>query len=986
MPLSRTAVRCDVDVVHHLEDGGVTRFFLFFYFFTFFFFEGGEKKKRGEMDPGRSDVPELAEIRTKIKECELEMEATRQDILARTEHYDRKKELLMANMANIGSQDARIQELRLLLKKAMASPLNHAGTILEIDDAALRSMLRISEEPPASAQSLNSDTQAGRNRALEKRIVQGLSSAVASVVEASKNIVDPQDGAAVGSMLDVHKGDVEVTVILEASGGASDYEVCTVNLNASTIFRDVMRKVMSYWSLDPDGHTLVDPNGYCWPLEAKVIPTLKAYQTQFNDTNNLIRVHRDATALRSEGRFALPSTGEFKSNAKKDKASAVNEIVDARGIELHHIVQSEDVDGKAALSVKAGETAAVADEATTYVGIDDDRIPGLVADKENSIKSALDATRKEHEWLYQIRKRNKMRNPIWPRMHCEMFVLFLLTAFFANAVIFRRRVSTSYKFKVAIEDAIIQPRAVSTTNGIPPALVKCDSIQDFWEWTRNVLGDVITVPSFNRTNNQTAISLYSQTYLVGSMRMKQMRVKDSNCSTALANVQELKGGCAPFAASTTSFSTETFGGPDVPISVASAFEYDSNQRFEYLWPFIWTGSFRGLEGFYNLKEGGFQIELPFQKDDYNAMIDNLMENNWFDDKTEAVFININFFNTNADMLGVVNILFEVTIGGSISVRYTIDVARISPTSSEFDYVRAGLETAAFAIFVCFVLLRSSTQLKNLFGLVGFSNKSSGDKSMIKQLATVSNVEKVASLALDVVLLMVFCFAFAAMHSERKYDARFIEACTQNGYSYTDANGIVGLTQTSNAVDGSLLLLLCFRILGYFSFAPSLSTIWEAADFASHSFASFLFILVIVFLAFGSLGYFIFGTQDAAFSYVDLAFGSIMSMSAGSFRYQGALLQYPFGGFLFMAIFYIVSSTLLSNMFTVLIIHAYSKVMDQQRVGGYFWLPWSRAELARQSEHLLSRRQEKHEGSSEKHSHGKKATLEVQQRNMNSTNS
>ena len=110
--------------------------------------------------------------------------------------------------------------------------------------------------------------------------------------------------------------------------------------------------------------------------------------------------------------------------------------------------------------------------------------------RENEVKAALDSTKKEHEWLYQIRKRNKMRNPMWPRVHCEMFVLFLLAAFFGNAVIYRRRISVSYQLRTAIEDHVTKIRLESASEQTPP-LVRVDTHESFYDWTE-MLANVIT--------------------------------------------------------------------------------------------------------------------------------------------------------------------------------------------------------------------------------------------------------------------------------------------------------------------------------------------------------------------------------------------------------------------------------------------------------------------------------------------------------------
>ena len=447
-------------------------------------------------------------------------------------------ERLRSNKNNIAAQDARLRELRAKYADVRTNPISESRGGDTESSQRLEKLLQIAAAPP----SLQGDgDEPGERSALKKRLLAGLSIAVSSVNEVSKGIMTPfeKDADAKDELYPQH-GDIEVTVVLPRKY-SNDFEVCTVNLDAFTTFRDVMIKVMSYWSLDPEGHALVDPNGYCWPLDAKVVPTLRSYQTQFQDSNNLIRVHRDDFVKQREGQYVSRDIDE--KSASKDKNSTVNEIINARNIELHQVAGAEDGGGDTDLN-------------GGVVHIEDDVIPGLRPheDGEDNVKAALNATKKEHEWLYQIRKRNKMRNPMWPRVHCEMFVLFLMAACYFNAVIFRRRVSSTFQFKNSINSRLVYPRAQPEGMVPVPSIVDVDSKGDFYVWMDEVIGISLTSPASqaNDTTNHTSIDLGSQTFLLGSVRMKQMRHETADCSSVLSNIPEFEKGCVQSSSSTTS--------------------------------------------------------------------------------------------------------------------------------------------------------------------------------------------------------------------------------------------------------------------------------------------------------------------------------------------------------------------------------------------------------------------------------------------------
>ena len=114
----------------------------------------------------------------------------------------------------------------------------------------------------------------------------------------------------------------------------------------------------------------------------------------------------------------------------------------------------------------------------------------------------------------------------------------------------------------------------------------------------------------------------------------------------------------------------------------------------------------------------------------------------------------------------------------------------------------------------------------------------------------SKVEKAASLLLDTLLLILFCVAFAFRRMEEHYEKIAIDMITKRSSDeYVDLNGIMAFITISNSVDGSLVILLMVRMVGYVSLAPALSVIWESVDHASKAFASYFFAIMVIFIAF-----------------------------------------------------------------------------------------------------------------------------------------
>lgn len=71
--------------------------------------------------------------------------------------------------------------------------------------------------------------------------------------------------------------------------------------------------------------------------------------------------------------------------------------------------------------------------------------------------------------------------------------------------------------------------------------------------------------------------------------------------------------------------------------------------------------------------GGYVADLGTTMTDASAVIDRLMENNWVDNNTRAIFIEVNLYNPNNNLFGICLYVLEFLQTGGIYLLLSISV-------------------------------------------------------------------------------------------------------------------------------------------------------------------------------------------------------------------------------------------------------------------------------------------------------------------------
>ena len=219
---------------------------------------------------------------------------------------------------------------------------------------------------------------------------------------------------------------------------------------------------------------------------------------------------------------------------------------------------------------------------------------------------------------------------------------------------------------------------------------------EFWEWSRNGLvsklfaENTADVPVLIE-NDQVSVAYENSDFpftvspiivsgtdmtLVGSVRLRQLRVVDSPCSSSFAY------------SSVSSICSGAFDG-NMNEDRSS---YSSSECPSYLeTAYIWSAS-DGVSSLISNRSGilypsgGFAVDLPPDQAQSREMLSDLESNYWLDSQTAAVIVEINSYHPSLDFLVTDRFLFEFSETGSIfsslkTVALPLRVAYFSPSNT-----------------------------------------------------------------------------------------------------------------------------------------------------------------------------------------------------------------------------------------------------------------------------------------------------------------
>ncbi|OQR86190.1 hypothetical protein ACHHYP_10867 [Achlya hypogyna] len=434
----------------------------------------------------------------------------------------------------------------------------------------------------------------------------------------------------------------------------------------------------------------------------------------------------------------------------------------------------------------------------------------------------------------------------------DMLKYFCFLALFLAFVINSTSSDARFRLGRLITTQILEKEFQIANTSVYKSYLTVDNLDEFYSFlTGPFWFSVFAAGSFDADTTYISGPLYNQpgffggsSQILGTIRIGQLRVAACPCEGVVPVENLTQPWCFPEYSSSTE-SKEPFG-------LGVTYEASTHES-EPVFISITNRAYPGPT---------FTVELPNQEPreceheskhhcSVYAQLEALRTTKFFDTATRAIFVDFSVYNYNADVVTVVRLFVEQTMGGGLLA--TKNVVSFTPylTGTTSEQISLGIQVLLYLV----VLAQAYSALRHLYihGLAYYKAGGGG------------------SLANDINIVLFFlvaglkCLMVLNLPSEYPPDV-YINMRTSANYDY--------LSQSINSLNCFLSILKIFK---YLSFLPTFNILTATVSNAISELVG-LFILIAILLFGGSLAFTLaFGTSLAHYSVLLYSFYSLMSI-------------------------------------------------------------------------------------------------------------
>ena len=344
------------------------------------------------------------------------------------------------------------------------------------------------------------------------------------------------------------------------------------------------------------------------------------------------------------------------------------------------------------------------------------------------------------------------------------------------------------------------------------------SLNDFHNYTRYSFGPTV----FNDINATSSSSISERYKIVGKIRIRQVKTKQVSCANKKSwNLANITCYGEDYLTNKYKENNETVG---------EAFVYHSSSSG----PDLIYGDITNYDtsGYY------MDFEPEMSLSEFNETYEELVNNEWMDMSTRAVFINMNLFLPNSDKFVAIYILVEVSVSG---------VFRSSRLSSRVLYSDLYSGTTLDKVMLALEVIRLLLSLYMLFLYVKIAlQKNQNGKREAYNWIKPNNV-----LNLLISTFIITCFALSFNINK---DAETIIKDKE----YVDLGDTYFNYYTSMLINAWLLVFSFFRMVITFRFSAAINRNLYALEISTKNFLCFMLFLLPIIICLSVITSNIFG--------------------------------------------------------------------------------------------------------------------------------
>uniref|UniRef100_A0A8C3UZT0 PK1L2 protein n=1 Tax=Catharus ustulatus TaxID=91951 RepID=A0A8C3UZT0_CATUS len=415
------------------------------------------------------------------------------------------------------------------------------------------------------------------------------------------------------------------------------------------------------------------------------------------------------------------------------------------------------------------------------------------------------------------------------------------------------------------------------------------SYQDFFTWANTTLLK-------NLYGSYKGFITDGNSKLVGSARIRQVRVKGDTCAISPRLRHVLEECHAPYSLQTEDTSlygehwnTSVF---DNSSDLSSAWQYQSQAKLRGHPSWGKFGIYSG---------GGYVIHLGTDPKNASRILQYLFNNVWLDTFTRAVFVEFTVYNANVNLFCIISLMFESNALGAFFTSAELQSVRLYPyTDSLHIFV-----VAAEVIYFLFIVYYMTVQGKLLKSL------------RWRYFHSKWNLLEMAIILISWSALSVFV-------------KRTVLGTRDISYYQEHKEGSISFSETARA-DAVLGYLIAFLVLlstvklwHLLRLNPKLNMITSTLRRAWGDISGFITVIAIMFLAYSIAANLIFGWKLYSYKTLFDSAETMVSLQLGIFNYEEVLDYNPILGSFLIGSCIIFMTFVVLNLFISVILVAFSE--------------------------------------------------------------
>ncbi|XP_067390392.1 polycystin-1 isoform X2 [Emydura macquarii macquarii] len=409
---------------------------------------------------------------------------------------------------------------------------------------------------------------------------------------------------------------------------------------------------------------------------------------------------------------------------------------------------------------------------------------------------------------------------------------------------------------------------------------------EFWAWMSQVL-----LPSLY--NNQSGRGSYST--MLGVPRLRQLRLRE-DCLDTIHDL--LSGTDASAAVKKCTYGSNSFNTDDYAVGWKRV-SVNLTQPWSYSLPDEAGVWYWGYLSVYD--SGGYIQELGATLEDSRARVDDLQQNNWINNMSRAVFVELTQYNPSVDLHAAITLRLEFPLAGRA-------VAAVAVGPFPLLRLRGGvtlqlLMMVFLMVFVVYFVVSESLSIQKE-GRAYFALPGSYSQWLLILLTTCTVVVHLSQ-------------ATIADQQWEKY--------LKNRQGFTSFYQVAFLNTVFNSLAASLLFLLTVKAVQQLRFVRQWSVFGKTLRKSSKELAAAGLAFALVALAYTQLGFLLFSSCSESFHSFSSSLLLLLAVVRGSVNLRLCLPEPSGLYYLFCASYVVLETWIVLRLFAAVLLHNYREM-------------------------------------------------------------